>query len=112
MHCAPFNLQGCGQVDLGSLTTAIAEYDRSGGCSVTGGYVYRGQLFPALNGMYFFGDYCSGLVWGLTRSDTGAWQLTQIAQTSLSISTFGEDEAGELYIADMAGGSIYQIITR
>jgi glucose/arabinose dehydrogenase len=113
MHCAPFNLSGCGQVNLGALTTAVAEYTHSeGGCSVTGGYVYRGQLYPALTGIYFLGDYCSGIVWGLTHSDTGAWQMSQIAQTSVSISTFGEDELGELYIADMAGGVIYQIVTR
>jgi len=113
MHCAPFNLLGCGDFDLGALAPAVAEYTHSeGGCSVTGGYVYRGQLYPALNGTFLFGDYCSGIIWGLIRSDTGAWQMSQIAQTSLSISTFGEDESGELYVADMAGGVIYQIITR
>ena len=86
----------------------VTEYDHSGGnCSVTGGYVYRGPGSPRLQGVYLYGDYCSGKVWGLKR-DNGTWQSQQIASTTYSISTFGEDEAANLYVADFAG-TLYQV---
>ncbi len=90
------------------LTLPVAEYlHGSGDCSVTGGYVYRGAI-AALQGIYFYGDFCSGRIWGLRRTGT-AFETALLTDTTLSISTFGEDEAGELYVADYATGDIYRV---
>ena len=87
----------------------IAEYAQTqGGCAVTGGYVYRGPALPEAAGVYFYGDYCSGLLWTLTRDAGGAWQNALAFDTDFSISSFGEDEAGELYLVDLSGG-IYRL---
>jgi len=90
----------------GSLTNdtkPAAEYSHDGGnCSVTGGYVYRGEKIPSLQGFYFYGDYCSGRLWSLV-SLGGQWHASAILDTDLLISSFGEDEAGELYIVDLRG---------
>jgi glucose/arabinose dehydrogenase len=92
------------------LVLPVAEYSHAeGGCSVTGGYVYRGTQSPALAGNYFFGDYCSGLIWGLFRQPDGSWQRTLVLQSGLTISSFGEDVAGELYVLDHNQGGVYQI---
>ena len=85
----------------------VAEYDHSLGCSVTGGYVYRGTNFPSLYGYYFYGDYCSGRLFSLKKD--GTWQAVQLADTAYKISTFGEDEQGELYLADYGTGKLYNI---
>jgi len=77
------------------------------GCSITGGAVYRGAAYPRMQGVYFYGDYCSGRIWGLI--DAGGWQNQLLLDTGLSISTFGEDEAGNLYVADLSSGVLYQI---
>jgi len=90
------------------LTLPVAEYDHSSGdCSVTGGYVYRGST-PSLQGTYLYGDFCSGRIWGLRRSGA-AWENRLLLDSSLLISTFGEDENGELYVADYASGGIFRI---
>lgn len=86
----------------------IAEYDHGQGCSVTGGVVYRGSKYPALNGTYLYADYCSGRVWGL-RFDGAAWQNHLFEDTPYVISTFGESEAGDVYLADYESGVIYEI---
>lgn len=88
----------------------VAEYDHgAAGCSVTGGVVYRGTEFPPLSGLYFFGDFCSGRIWQLKRvADT--WQRVSLLDTPLSISTFGEDEDGRLYVADYGTGAISRIV--
>lgn len=77
-------------------------------CSVTGGHVYRGDGIPALNGVYIFGDFCSGRIWGL-QQDGDTWQSGLLTTTNFRISSFGEDQQGEIYVADMTGGGIYQI---
>ncbi len=86
----------------------IAEYAHSLGCSVTGGYVYRGSAYPGLRGIYLYGDYCSGRIWGLAFKG-GMWSGQILAETGLSLSTFGEDDAGALYFADLASGTIYSL---
>lgn len=86
-----------------NMTYPIAEYPHSEGCAVSGGYVYRGEMLPELQGTYFFGDYCTGKIWTLVRDAAGEWQLQFFMQTSATISSFGEDEAGELYIVDYKG---------
>jgi hypothetical protein len=66
-----------------------------------------------MDGIYFFGDFCSGRIWG-AGNEQGSWKLRQLLDTSLSISTFGEDEKGEIYIAHLdssqnGNGSIYRL---
>jgi len=91
-----------GMAPLG-LVSPVAEYDHTEGrCSVTGGFVYRGADLPEWRGIYFFGDYCTGTVWGVIRSGSG-WQTQALFQTGLRISSFGVDQAGELYVADLQG---------
>jgi glucose/arabinose dehydrogenase len=94
--------------DESGLVLPVAEYDHSVGCSVTGGTVYRGAGGPNLEGIYFYGDYCSGRIWGLVREE-GRWQVRLLSDTDLRISSFGEDETGNLYVVDFAGGTIHQI---
>ncbi len=85
------------------LTLPILEYSHaSGDCSVTGGYVYRGRMNPRFTGTYFYGDYCTGRIWGATRTGT-AWTTRLFAQRASNLTTFGEDAAGELYLATEAG---------
>jgi glucose/arabinose dehydrogenase len=104
LHC--YNAATC---DQSGLTPPVAEYDHTkGDCSVTGGFVYRGGEFPALQGTYLYGDFCSGRIWGLSRAG-GTWENKLMLDSTLSISTFGEDEAGNLYVADHGGGNIYKI---
>lgn len=80
-----------------------AQYSHEFGCSVTGGYVYRGTAMPELVGWYVYGDYCSGRVWAVdAASDAGA--AIPIADTGLPISSFGQDVSGELYIVSFDGG--------
>jgi glucose/arabinose dehydrogenase len=84
-------------------TLPVAEYDHnSGDCSITGGYVYRGSNIPSLAGFYVLGDYCTGRMWTLAKTG-GSWALSPFMDTELSISSFGEDEAGELYVVDLSG---------
>jgi len=92
------------------LTMPVAEYAHAvGGCSVTGGYVYRGPSLPALNGVYLYGDYCSGQVWALYRTASG-WENPVLFNAFFTISSFGEDEVGELYLLDHGGGAVYQLV--
>ncbi len=89
------------------LTEPVAEYShQEGGCSVTGGYVYRGSM-PEWNGIYLYGDYCTGLIWGLIRSDSG-WQKQQLFDTDFTITSFGQDENGEVYLVSDNGG-VYRL---
>jgi glucose/arabinose dehydrogenase len=80
----------------------VAEYNRSGGCSVTGGYVYRGSM-SEWNGIYLYGDYCSGIIWGLIRANDG-WQNQMLFDVDINITSFGQDQSGELYLVDDGGG--------
>lgn len=92
-----------------SYVQPILEYDHSEGrCSVTGGYVYRGSEHPALAGKYFYGDFCGGQLYYAGQA-SGIWTSVLAASTGYKLTTFGEDSAGELYLADYATGTIYQI---
>lgn len=92
-----------------NLVRPILEYSHAGGnCSVTGGYRYRGARYPALRGVYIYGDLCSGRIWGATQGSSGAWETQILLVTSIAISTFGEDVNGELYVADHVG-AIYHL---
>lgn len=103
LHC--YNPNPC---DRTGLVLPVAEYDHSQGCSVTGGMVYRGRDFPGMQGIYLYGDFCSGRVWGL-KKEGGSWRNKPLLDTPYQISTFGEDEEGELYLSDYSIGAIYRV---
>lgn len=90
------------------FVTPVAEYSHAEGCSVTGGYVYRGRELPDWQGVYLYGDYCSGALWGLLDGSGAA----PLFQTGFRISTFGQDDAGELYVSDYGSGRIYRLVKR
>ncbi len=88
-----------------SYQPPLFEYDHTQGCSVTGGYVYRGAM-PEWQGVYFYGDYCSGKVWGALRHVTDTEETaisTVLFDTGALIASFGIDEAGEVYLVDHRG---------
>jgi len=107
-HC--FASTSCDQT---GLTLPVVEYDHSQGCSITGGYVYRGTAIPALQGQYFYGDFCGGWVRSF-RYQTGAaveqYQWPTLAPGG-SVTSFGEDAAGELYVIS-SGGQVFRIVPR
>jgi glucose/arabinose dehydrogenase len=98
---------GC---DEGGLTLPVAEYRHDEGCSITGGFVYRGSMWPALGGAYLFADYCSGTIWGLDAADPAAEPPAVLLETGGAISSFGQDEDGELYVTDLASGTVARIL--
>ena len=84
------------------LIEPVAEYSHpEGGCSVTGGYVYRGSM-PEWSGIYFYGDYCTGMIWGLMHTASG-WQHQLLFDTDFNITSFGQDQSGELYLVSDSG---------
>ncbi|HRE49302.1 MAG TPA: PQQ-dependent sugar dehydrogenase [Aggregatilineales bacterium] len=93
---------------LATFTAPVAVYDHSFGCSVTGGYVYRGRSLPALWGVYLYGDYCNGRLWTLYQNPDGVWVNTLFMETGKQITSFGEDESGELYLVDYKG-AVYRL---
>ena len=100
----------------GTLTLPVLEYTHAEGCSITGGYRYRGTAHPALFARYFYGDFCQGKIWGATEQGAGAWTTALLLDSSLSISSFGEDEQGEVYVVHMGtsqasftDGAVYRI---
>ncbi|MBE9182013.1 PQQ-dependent sugar dehydrogenase [Oculatella sp. LEGE 06141] len=97
--------------DTSGFTPPVAEYDRSQGSSVTGGVVYRGTAAPNLQGVYLYGDFVNGRVWGLRRNGN-QWENALLDDTPYGISSFGEDEAGNVYLADYFNGTIYAINDR
>ncbi len=106
-HCFPAGAN----CDRSGLFLPVSDYTHAeGGCSVTGGYVYRGVQFPMLDGVYFYGDYCSGFIWALRATADGTWRSDRVLQSGLAISSFGENEAGELFLTDLNGG-LYQLVT-
>jgi len=97
-HC--YNPNPC---DKTGLTPPIWEYDRSqNDRSITGGFVYRGAAYPALQAIYFYADYVSGRIWGL-RFEGSDWENRLLLESSRNISSFGQDAAGEVYVIDHAG---------
>jgi glucose/arabinose dehydrogenase len=105
IHC--FNPNPCTQA---GLTLPIHEYNHSAGdCSVTGGYVYRAAQFPRMQGLYLFGDFCSGRIWGL-RFENNAWTNALLLDNSFQLSAFGEDEAGNVFVAAYNTGEIHKLV--
>jgi glucose/arabinose dehydrogenase len=94
---------------LATLTNPIAEYDHSNGRAVSGGVVYRGVQYPDLNGYYFYADFYSGKIWSMHKTESTFSAPELKLTTSLNISAFGEDEAGEVYVVDYSGGRIRRL---
>ncbi len=104
----------CFRPSAGCTTTGkqrpLVEYSHAtGGCAVTGGYVYRGSAIPALRGWYVYGDYCSGKVWAVSSGASRPATPVALLNTTHLISGFGEDNAGELYLCDH-NGAVYKIV--
>jgi glucose/arabinose dehydrogenase len=97
--------EGAPPPDL-QVIAPVTEYTHAMGCSVTGGVVYRGSRLQAWQGIYLFGDYCSGAVWGLVRDAQGNWQNQILFGSVGRITSFGQDEQGEVYLVDQ-GGILY-----
>jgi len=87
----------------GKLTFPVHAYNHSLGCSVTGGFVYRGKAVPSARGRYFYGDYCTGRIWSLKIADGRATDVKQESQRLPDLSSFGEDVRGELYAVTLSG---------
>jgi glucose/arabinose dehydrogenase len=102
---------GAPTCNAAGLTGPILEYPHSGGdCSITGGYVYRGTaISPRFRGVYVYGDYCTGKIWGATRTVTGSWSTALFSPRAAGLTTFGEDAAGEIYLAT-DGGRLARIV--
>jgi glucose/arabinose dehydrogenase len=90
------------------LTMPIAEYSHDFGCSVIGGFVYRGPSEPELQGAYVFADYCSGLLFTFDISGT-TFTPKVVLSSGLGVSAFGESDAGDLYLVDYNGGGMYRV---
>jgi len=95
----------------GPLVFPVHEYGHDIGCSITGGFVYRGAALPELRGRYIFGDYCSGAVWTLRIVDGHATDVRREPITVRSLSSFAEDARGELYAISIAG-PVYKLVAR
>ncbi len=104
-HCFPADTD----CDTEGLVLPVAEYDHDLGISVTGGYVYRGEAIPALQGVYLYADFGTGLVWGLGRDGNGEWVSSDPIETGLNPSSFGEDATGELYVTSF-DGTLYRVV--
>ncbi|MBI4083716.1 MAG: PQQ-dependent sugar dehydrogenase [Candidatus Lambdaproteobacteria bacterium] len=93
----------------GGLALPITEYTHGEGSSITGGYVYRGAAIPGLRGRYVFGDFGNGTLWSIPAQAQGAAPPEPLLKTQLALASFGEDGAGELYLADLRG-AVYRIV--
>jgi hypothetical protein len=107
-HC--YNAGSC---DQSGKVLPVAEYDHGQGCSIAGGYVYRGSAIPGLRGYYLYGDYCSGRVWTFRWDGSAAQDKQEITSDinpdSVGISSFGQDAKGELYVTTFNNGRVYRI---
>lgn len=95
----------------GEFAWPIVEYRHPIGRSVTGGFVYRGSAYPEMNGVYLYGDFVTGRVWGLVRDAGGGAETRELAETGMQVVSFGEDDEGELYLVDFSG-SVYRVVAR
>ena len=91
------------------LTVPILVFGHDPECSVTGGFLYRGNI-GGLHGRYVFADYCSGVIWFASES-SGVWSTEVFQDTTMNISSFGEDDEGELYVLDHDGGVAYRFFS-
>ncbi len=100
---------GCEDV---ALTSPVVEYEHDVGCSITGGYGYRGSAAKTIAGHYLYGDFCSGNIWAAAPNANGVWVSRFLERSGLNIVTFGRDDAGELYVVDRTAGTVYKLVSR
>jgi glucose/arabinose dehydrogenase len=100
-----FEGDGCSQ---DGLTHPVTEYGRDLGCTVIGGYVYRGEAFPVLEGEYLFADYCSGRIFAIDSTTSSLLAPVEVGSSDGNISAFGEDADGELYVTTL-DGTVYRV---
>lgn len=97
------------QGEAQGLVDPVTEYANGQfGCSVTGGHVVRDERLPDWQGVYIFGDYCSGRIWGLVRDPSGRWMSEQLYDSDWNISSFGIDPQGRLYLVNYSG-ALYRL---
>ena len=97
--------------DPSQFTLPVFSYTHDeGGCSVTGGYVYRGEEFAGLTGVYLFSDYCSGLIWGGGVDASGELVFSEPVESGFQVTSFGEGVDGTLYLTDFSGGGVYELV--
>ncbi len=105
-----YNTSGCQPASAYTFPIHVYPNNFNNGCSVTGGFVYRGNEFPDLYGHYIYTDYCSGRIWSLTPNGSGGWTNRQLLQGATNnYVSFGEDDKGELYLAALASGTILRV---
>ena len=88
----------------------LAVYSHAKGCSVTGGYVYRGAEYPVLVGGYLFADFCSGRIWAVSAAGAARQTPRQLLDSTLMISSFAQAQDGTLYVTDLRGGGVWKIV--
>ena len=96
--------------DRAGMELPVAEYGRDGGCSITGGFVYRGSEQPALWGVYIYGDWCTGRFWGLAPDGAGGWRNEIVGTADIGLSSFGEEESGEMFATGLFSGGLYELV--
>jgi glucose/arabinose dehydrogenase len=107
-HCYPPSVTNC---NMTGFVAPIAEYGHvaTGGISIIGGYVYHGSAIAGLEGTYVFGDLSTGHVWGLKQDAMLDWRMTPILTHNITVSSFGQDAAGELYLLDYGNGDVLRL---
>jgi len=108
-HAPNFHDATCSTVPTHYIPPLLEHSHSDGSCAIVGGYVYRGSEFPDLTGRYFFSDNCRGTIWDVPATATSPASPEALLDTSLNVSSVGEDENGELYVADLSGGRIFKV---
>ena len=104
--CLQADTQQCSQ---GDLIDPLYQYSHAEGCAIIGGFVYRGKAIPELQGQYLFSDFCSGEIWHLQSDQDGQTSKQDLLSTNRSISAFGTDQSGELYLLDWFEGTVHKL---
>jgi glucose/arabinose dehydrogenase len=98
------------ECDKEGLTMPVVTYrNPDEGCAIIGGYAYQGASFPDLEGIYFFGDWCSGNIWGMLE-ENGEWIHERLLETDLMINAFGRDHDGEIYVLGFEDGAVHRVV--
>lgn len=105
-----FNISNCPSPSTLVAPVAVYAHPDGGGASVTGGYVYRGSAITALQGVYLFGDFLTGTIWGLFPEANNQYRMEVLLESGLNIVSFAEDLAGEVYVIDFAG-SVFKVVS-